>query len=258
MSQIVMPVLFVGHGSPMNAVEDNGYSQTWESLGKNLPRPKAILCISAHWETAGTQITAMDRPRTIHDFGGFPHTLFEKEYPTAGDPSLAIDICSTVKTVTIRPDLNRGLDHGAWSVLCRMYPQADIPVLQLSLDLTRDGNYHYNLGRELRFLRTKDVLILGSGNVVHNLRMISWGAYPFDWAEEFDRLVRQKILDGDHQALIRYADLGKNAALSINSAEHYLPLLYILGAMQQGESVSFFNESIMAGSISMRGVVIGA
>jgi 4,5-DOPA dioxygenase extradiol len=252
-----MPAIFVGHGSPMNAIEDNQYCQTWEKLGKELPRPKAVVCISAHWETAGPEVTAMEQPRTIHDFSGFPKSLFDVEYAAPGDQSLAINICSTAKPVTIRPDLRWGLDHGTWSVLCRMYPQADIPVLQVSLDRTRDGLFHYNMGRALRFLREMGVLVLGSGNIVHNLMMMSWGGYPYDWAVDIDNKVSEYIRNGDHDPLIQYEKLGKGAEYAINSGEHYLPLLYILAMQEDDEPAEFFNESIMAGSLSMRGVIIG-
>ncbi len=252
-----MPVIFIGHGSPMNAIETNEYSATWKELGKKLPRPKAIVCISSHWETEGTCITAMEKPATIHDFAGFPRALFEKEYTAPGDPKLAITICSTVKPVTIRPDLNWGLDHGAWSVLSCMYPDADIPVVQISLDHTRNGEYHYNLGKSLDFLRDQGVLVMGSGNIVHNLVMMSWGSYPYDWAAEFDQKVRQWILNGEHDPLIHFQKQGKAVELAINSGEHYLPLLYILAMQKQGEPLSFLNESITAGSISMRCVLIG-
>jgi len=257
MSDERMPVLFVGHGSPMNAIEKNGYNRTWVSLARRLPRPRAIVSISAHWETEGSQVTAADRPRTIHDFYGFPKELFDLQYPAPGDPSLAITLCSTVKPVTLRPDLQWGLDHGTWSVLCHMYPEADIPVIQLSLDRTRDGAYHYNMGKQLRFLRDQGVLVMGSGNLVHNLAMVSWGSYPYDWAGEFDQKVRNWIQTGDHDALIHYEKQGKAASLSINSGEHFLPALYILAMQEAGEPVEFFNESILAASISMRGFLIG-
>jgi 4,5-DOPA dioxygenase extradiol len=257
MSDVRMPVLFIGHGSPINALEDNEYSRTWDALGKSLPRPKAIACISSHWETDGTQVTAMEHPRTIHDFDGFPRELFEKTYAAQGDPTLAITICSIVKPVTIRPDLQWGLDHGAWTVLCRMYPAADIPVVQISLDRTRDGQYHYNMGRSLRFLRDQGVLVIGTGNIVHNLNMMSWGGYPFEWAADFDKKVQQWIKTGDHDPLIHFEKQGKSVELAVNSGEHYLPLLYVLGMQEKGEAVEFFNESIVAGSISMRGVLVG-
>ena len=252
-----MPVLFVGHGTPMNAIEDNQYSQTWERLGRELPKPEAIVCISAHWETVGPEVTAMEKPKTIHDFDGFPRALFEKEYSAPGDPSLAINICSTAKPVTLRPNLTWGMDHGAWSVLCRMYPQSNIPVLQVSLDRTRDGLYHYNLGRSLRFLRETGVLVIGSGNIVHNLMLMSWGGYPYEWAVETDRQVSDFIIQGNHDPLIRYEKLGPGVKYAINSGEHYLPLLYVLAMQREDEPVEFFNESILAGSISMRGVIIG-
>lgn len=252
-----MPVIFVGHGTPMNAIEDNQYTQTWEKLGKELPRPEAIVCISAHWETDGPEVTAMERPKTIHDFDGFPRALFDKEYSAPGDPSLAINICSTAKPVTLRPNLNWGLDHGSWSVLCRMYPNADIPVVQISLDRTRDGSYHYNLGRSLRYLRETGVLVIGSGNIVHNLMKMSWGGYPYDWAVEVDNKISEYIRNGDHDPLIQYQKLGTGIGYAINSGEHYLPLLYILAMQREDESAEFFNETIIAGSISMRGVIFG-
>jgi 4,5-DOPA dioxygenase extradiol len=252
-----MPVLFVGHGSPMNAIEDNEFSQTWEKMGRQLPTPKAILCISAHWETNGPQVTAMDDPRTIHDFGGFPRELFLMQYPAPGSRALAETVINTVKTVEIKPDNQWGLDHGTWSVLCRMFPAANIPVVQLSLDNTRSGEYHYNLGRELRFLREQGVLIIGSGNIVHNLMMISWAGKPYDWAVEFDELARHCIIEGDHDPLIHFEKQGRTAALAVNSAEHYLPLLYVLAIQEKNEPIKFFNESVFAGSLSMRGVLIG-
>jgi 4,5-DOPA dioxygenase extradiol len=257
MSEEHMPVLFVGHGSPMNAIEDNEYGQTWKTLGERLPRPKAILCISAHWETEGSRVTAMDNPRTIHDFGGFPQELFEMQYPSPGSPAMAETISSTIQTVEIKPDLKWGLDHGTWSVLCRMFPKADIPVVQLSLDHTRNGEYHYNLGQQLGFLRQQGVLIIGSGNLVHNLMMVSWGGKPFDWATEFDQNAREWILSGNHDPLIHFEKQGRSAALSTNSGEHYFPLLYVLALQEKGDDVEFFNESIFAGSISMRGLLIG-
>jgi 4,5-DOPA dioxygenase extradiol len=240
----------------MNAIEDNEFSQEWESLGRQLPEPKAIMCVSAHWETAGTQVTAMDRPRTIHDFGGFPRDLFEMQYSAPGSPDLAETVTNTIKTPLIAFDQKWGLDHGTWSVLCRMYPDAKIPVIQLSLDRTRDGEYHYDFGKQLGFLREQGVLIVGSGNIVHNLMMINWNGQAFDWATEFDEKVKKWILDGNHEPLIHFQKQGREAALATNSAEHYLPLLYALGAQRKGEKVHFFNESVFAGSISMRGLVI--
>lgn len=255
-----MPALFIGHGSPMNAIEDNAFSQTWESIGKSIPRPDAILCVSAHWETHEPQVTAMEKPRTIHDFGGFPRALYEMRYPAPGSPELARRIIETVHSAQVLSDTRWGLDHGTWSVLCRMFPEADIPVVQLSLDRSQEPPFHYALGQELRALRKEKVLVLGSGNVVHNLYMARWEAQPYDWAVAFDAQVKQCILENDHQPLIQYEKQGQTAAaasLAINSAEHYLPLLYILGAKEEEEPVQFFAEEIVAGSLSMRCVQVG-
>jgi len=252
-----MPVLFIGHGSPMNAIEDNEFSRAWEEVGKKLPQPRAILCISAHWETQGTQVTAMEKPRTIHDFYGFPRPLFEVQYPAPGSPDLAQRVCNLVKESTIQPDLTWGLDHGTWSVLCRMYPNANVPVVQLSLDRTIDAAGHYALGQQLKDLRQAGVLILGSGNIVHNLRLMVWEDTAFDWAVDYDARVKGWILDGDHESIIHYEKYGSAAMLSVNSAEHYLPLLYILGLKEQDEPVGFFAEKLWGGSLSMRCVQIG-
>lgn len=254
-----MPALFVGHGSPMNAIEDNAFSRAWAEAGSSLPRPQAILCISAHWETAGTQVTAMEKPRTIHDFGGFPRVLYAQQYPAPGSPALARLVREMVKNVQIWPDASWGLDHGAWSVLIRMFPQADIPVVQLSLDHTQPPAYHYALGQALRPLRNRGVLIVGSGNVVHNLRAArlddEHGAY--DWAREFDETARRLILAGDHRSLVNYESLGPSAQLAIPTNEHYLPLLYILGLREPGEKVGFFAEQVVYCALSMRSVRIG-
>jgi 4,5-DOPA dioxygenase extradiol len=252
-----MPVLFMGHGSPMNAIEDNPFSRAWEEAARSIPRPEAILCISAHWETRGLGVTAMEKPRTIHDFGGFPSELFAKQYPAPGSPALARRVGELVQSAQVIPDQRWGLDHGTWSVLCRMYPQADIPVVQLSLDRTQNSDFHFQLGQALAALRQEGVLILGSGNVVHNLGVIAWESGPFDWAVEFDAKVEQCIRSEDYEPLIHYDKQGRAAALAINSAEHYLPLLYVLGARQPAEPVSFFNEEIFAGSLSMRCVRVG-
>lgn len=252
-----MPVLFVGHGSPMNAIEDNEFSRAWAEVGRALARPEAILCISAHWETAGTAVTAMERPETIHDFGGFPRKLYEAQYPAPGSPRLARRVQEMVKTAQVRLDQSWGLDHGTWSVLCRMFPQADVPVVQLSLDRTQGGAYHYGLGKELRALRDEGILIVGSGNVVHNLRMIAWQDAGYDWAVEFDETARRLILSGEHDPLIHYQDLGRAARLSIPTNEHYLPLLYALALQDEGEPIQFFAERVTLGSISMRSVRIG-
>lgn len=263
----MMPALFIGHGSPMNALEDNEFTEGWQELARNIPRPKAILAISAHWETRGTAVTAMAKPKTIHDFGGFPRELFEYEYPAPGSPELARLVQETVGMTKIGSDQNWGLDHGTWSVLARMYPEADIPVIQLSLDRTKAPAYHYELARELRALRKQGVLILSSGNIVHNLSMVdfklvrSQGSFNvkggYDWAVEFDESIKEAILAGDHSTAINYNKLGKAAILSVNSAEHYLPLLYTLGLQQEQDKVEFLNETLVAGSLSMRSVKIG-
>ncbi len=257
MSDAKMPALFVGHGSPMNAIEDNEFSRAWQEAARQLPTPAAILCISAHWETQRTQVTAMETPRTIHDFYGFPRPLFEIAYPAPGSPGLADRIMRLIQGTTVLPDHSWGLDHGTWSVLCRMYPQADIPVVQLSLDRSLDARGHYNLGRQLGELRRAGVLVIGSGNLVHNLRLMVWEDTAFDWAAEYDAKVTRWILEDDHDSIVHYERHGKPALLSVNSAEHYLPLLYVLGTKEEGEPVSFFAEKIWGGSISMRCVRIG-
>lgn len=253
----VMPAVFIGHGSPMNAIEDTEFSGAWERLGRTLSRPEAILCISAHWETIGTRVTAMSHPRTIHDFGGFPKALFDVEYPAAGCPPLAERI-RQLAPVPVTMDGEWGLDHGAWSVLCRMYPGADVPVVQLSLDRALTPARHYELGRSLGALRQEGVLIVGSGNIVHNLGALVWGNTASDWAVEFDRRVRNLILAGDHDALIGFTELGPAARLAVPTAEHFLPLLYILALGSPGEAVSFFAESVTLGTISMRSIILGA
>jgi len=252
-----MPMLFVGHGSPMNAIEDNEFSRAWQEAARAIPQPSGIVCISAHWETSGTKVTAMGAPRTIHDFYGFPKALFDKQYPAPGSPQLASRISELVKTRSVLPDQSWGLDHGTWSVLCRMYPQATVPVVQLSLDRTLKADGHYALGRELRDLRQEGVLIVGSGNIVHNLRLMVWEDTAFDWAVEFDRRVREWIIQQDHTSIIHYEKYGQPAILAVNSAEHYLPLIYILGLQEKDEPVSFFTEKLWGGSLSMRCVRIG-
>jgi 4,5-DOPA dioxygenase extradiol len=249
----MFPALFAGHGSPMNAIEDNEFSRTWRQIGEKLPRPSAILCISAHWETSSTFITAMPQPRTIHDFYGFPRELNQVRYSAPGAPEWAEKIRETIRMTEVRLTQDWGLDHGTWSVLCHM---ADVPVLQLSLDRTQPPEFHYTLGHELAALREK-LLIIGSGNMVHNLRMIDWGGDAFDWAERFDRTLADMILQREHQKLVRYQDLGEDARLAIPTNEHYLPLLYILGLQGANEQVDFFSGKVVYGSISMRGLVIG-
>ena len=257
-----MPLLFVGHGSPMNAIEDNVFSRKWIEIGNMLPKPKAILSVSAHWETKGVYVTAMKHPKTIHDFGGFPRELFEVEYPAAGSPQLASETADLLRPVEVLSDQSWGLDHGSWSVLKRIYPQADVPVFQLSLDYTRSSESHYMLAKELSSLREKGVLILGSGNLVHNLRMVAWDklnepGFVYDWALEADAKMKQLILAGNHKALIDYRLQGRAFNLAIPTAEHFLPLLYILGLKKEHEQIEFFNEQAVAGSLTMTSLKIG-
>ncbi len=249
----LMPLLFVGHGSPMNAIEDNEFTSGWREAGKKLPRPKAILCISAHWETRGTFVTAMEKPKTIHDFYGFPPELFEVDYPAKGNPALAEQAKKLVTQAIVMLDTNWGLDHGCWSVVRRMYPNADVPVLQLSLDHYQSPDWHYNLAKDLAPLRRNGVLIIGSGNIVHNLRMINW-QHPdsaYDWAEEMNVRFKEYILHGNYMDLINYPSLGKAAALSVPTQEHFLPMLYVLGLKEDNENITIFNDKIVLGSISM-------
>ena len=253
----LMPALFIGHGSPMNAIENNGFYRSWQELGTALPKPRAILCISAHWETMGVSVTASDSPDTIHDFYGFPKALFDVQYPAPGSPELAQQIVELLHPEIAHLDTERGLDHGAWSVLQPMYPSADIPVLQLSLDRTRNAQSHYELAKKLQPLREQGVLIVGSGNIVHNLRVFNFNeTRAYDWASAFDQTVMNCILQKDHAALCDYSKFGQMAALSIPTAEHYLPLMYVLAQQQDGEPLRFFNPEVMS-SISMRSLQIG-
>ena len=254
-----MPVLFIGHGSPMNAIEDNEFTHVWAEAGRAVPRPQAILCVSAHWETVGTRVTAMPTPRTIHDFGGFPPALYAQQYPAPGSPALARLVQEMVKDVQVELDTSWGLDHGAWSILIRMFPQAHIPVVQLSLDYTQSPAFHYALGQALRPLRRRGVLIVGSGNIVHNLRAarLDDERGEFDWAREFDETARRLIVAGDHGALVDYQRLGASARLAIPTNEHYLPLLYVLGLQEPDDTVIFFAERVVYYALSMRSLRIG-
>jgi 4,5-DOPA dioxygenase extradiol len=256
-----MPLLFLGHGSPMNAIEENEFVKGFRDAGKNIPAPSAILCVSAHWETKGTFVTAMEKPLTIHDFGGFPKALFDVQYPAPGDPSLAKETKSLIKKTNVGLDAAWGLDHGAWSVIKHLYPNADVPVVQMSLDYSQPPQYHYELAKELASLRNKGVLIIGSGNMVHNLRMVAWDKmnepdYGYDWALEAKEKMNQYILQGDHQPLINYASQGRPFELAIPSADHYLPLLYILGLKEENEKISLFNNKAVGGSLTMTSVKI--
>lgn len=252
-----LPVIFFGHGSPMNAIELNEYSQSWKSIGENLRKPKAVLCVSAHWVTHGLAVTAMPDPRTIHDFIGFPKELFDYQYPAPGSLDLAQHTADLLSPNKVAFNTQWGLDHGSWSVLRWLFPDADVPVVQLSIDHTLSMEEHYHLGESLRVLRDEDILVIGSGNLVHNLNMASWDVKAYDWAIQYDEKVKYWILAGDHEAVIHYEKQGPNATFSVNSKEHYIPLMYVLGASYLDEKVQFFNEEVMAGSISMRGVYIG-
>jgi 4,5-DOPA dioxygenase extradiol len=261
-----MPVLFVGHGSPMNAIEDNEFSQRWRQMGKELPTPKAVLVVSAHWLTRGTHITAMNSPRTIHDFGGFPKALFDANYPAPGDPELASLTASIIKSTPVGLDHDWGLDHGAWSVVMQMFPQANIPVLQLSIDYYKPASYHYDLAKQLAPLRKKGVLILASGNMVHNLGMIQVPSgnsndfnkeYGYDWAFEMNDIFKDKILNRDHEPLLNYERLHEAAKLAIPTPDHYYPLLYALPLQDKNENIFLFNDKVIAGAFTMTSVKIG-
>ena len=257
-----MPVLFIGHGSPMNAIEDNEFSQRWHQMGKEISTPKAVVVISAHWLTKGTLVTAMPNPKTIHDFGGFPQALFEVQYPAPGSPELASEIQKLITNPAVELDHDWGLDHGTWSVVKHMYPDADIPVLQLSIDYYKPAAYHYELAKQLLSLRKKGVLIIGSGNMVHNLRMVAWDKlnepeYGFDWALEMNDIFKNKISNGFHKELIQYEKLNKSATLAIPSPDHYYPLLYILALQTDNDKVEFFNDKAVGGSLTMTSVKIG-
>ena len=256
-----MPVLFLGHGSPMNAIEENEFVQGWREIGKTLPKPNAVLCVSAHWETKGTFVTAMEKPKTIHDFGGFPKELYEVQYPAPGSPELAKETKSIIKKTEIELDDKWGIDHGAWSVIKHLYPDADVPVIELSLDYSQSPQYHYELAKELAPLRNKGVLIIGSGNMVHNLRMVDWRRlnevnYGYDWASEASEKMKKFILSGDYKPLIKYQSQGKEFNLAIPTPEHYLPLLYTLALKEESEDVTLFNDKAVGGSLTMTSVKI--
>lgn len=257
-----MPVLFLGHGSPMNAIEENEFVKGFREAGRSLPRPQAILCVSAHWETRGTWVTAMPQPVTIHDFGGFPRELFEVQYPAPGSPELARETKNIIKKTEVGLDEKWGLDHGCWSVVKHLYPDAGVPVIQLSLDYYQSPQYHYELARELAPLREKGVLIIGSGNMVHNLRLVAWdklnqSGFAYDWALEAGSKMKNFIREGDHQSLIDYKAQGKAFELAIPTPEHYLPLLYTLALKEKMEDLRLFNDQPVAGSLTMTSVQIG-
>lgn len=254
------PLLFLGHGSPMNAIEDNEFVQGWRKAGEKLEKPNAILCISAHWETKGTQVTAMPHPPTIHDFYGFPKALYEVDYPAPGSPELAEETKQTIKSTQVELDHSWGLDHGAWSVVKHLFPNADVPIVQMSLNSSQPPSYHYALAKELNSLRRKGVLIVGSGNMVHNLRILDWGKpnEGYDWAQEANEKMKKYIHNGDHLSLVNYNSGGKAMQLSIPTPEHYLPLLYILALKENDENVQVFNDKTIMGSISMTSISINS
>jgi 4,5-DOPA dioxygenase extradiol len=256
-----MPVLFLGHGSPMNAIEENEFVTGFRNAGKNIPKPKAILVISAHWETRGTFVTAMEKPRTIHDFGGFPKALFDVQYPAPGSPWLAKETKDLIKSTKVGMDESWGLDHGAWSVVKHLYPNADVPVIQMSIDYTQNAQYHYELAKELAALRNKGVLVVGSGNMVHNLGALAWDKlntddYGFDWAIEASNKMKKFILTDDHKSLINFKSHGKAFDLAIPSPEHYLPMIYALALKDGNEKVTLFNDKAVAGSLTMTSIKI--
>lgn len=258
----LMPVLFVGHGSPMNGIEDNEFNQRWAKMAKEIATPTAVLVVSAHWFSKGTKITAMDFPKTIHDFGGFPQALFDVQYNAPGSPEIAMETASLIHSAQVELDHDWGLDHGTWTVVRHMYPDAKIPVLQLSIDYTKGPAYHYDLAKELYALRKKGVLIIGSGNMVHNLRMVAWDrmnepGYGYDWALQMNSRFKELIAGGDYRPLINYENLGSEAKLAIPTPEHYLPLLYTLGLKGNHDKVTFFNDKAVAGSLTMTSVKIG-
>lgn len=256
-----MPVLFLGHGSPMNAIEENEFVTGFRNLAKTLPQPNAILCISAHWFTRGTKVTAMEMPRTIHDFGGFPQALFEVQYPAKGSPELALETKELLLPTAVELDEHWGLDHGAWSVIKHLYPEANVPVIQLSIDYTQSGQYHFELAQKLSALRHKGILIVGSGNIVHNLRLVDFrnldkDNYGYDWAIEARATVNDYLLDGNFQPLINYEKQSQALQLAIPTPDHYLPLIYALGLKGKTEDMSLFNDKLLGGSLSMTSVKI--
>ncbi|HZT75847.1 MAG TPA: 4,5-DOPA dioxygenase extradiol [Vicinamibacterales bacterium] len=255
-----LPAIFFGHGNPMNAVLHNAYTDAWHRIGQETPRPRAILSISAHWFVPGTGVTVSTAPRTIHDFGGFPRELYQVQYPAAGDPALAHRVQQLLAPLPVTLDESWGLDHGTWSVLTHVYPAADIPIVQLSIDETRPPRFHYEIGQRLAPLREEGVLIVGSGNLVHNLHTYAWGRHlpePYDWAVRFESEARGLLVSGDAAPLVDYESLGRDAQLSIPTPDHYLPLLYVIGARQRGDAITFPVEGVDGGSISMLAVRVG-
>jgi 4,5-DOPA dioxygenase extradiol len=249
-----MPAIFFGHGNPMNALLKNDWTEAWAGIGRTIETPRAILCVSAHWYLPATLVTAMTVPRTIHDFGGFPRELFQVQYPAPGDPALAQQVRELLKPIDVGLDQEWGLDHGTWSVLCHVFPNANVPIVQLSINETEPPQFHFELGKRLRPLRDEGILIAGSGNLVHNLHTYAWGRHmpePYDWAVRFEKTARELMQNGDFEPLINYETLGRDALLSIPTPDHYIPLLYILGAARPNDTLSFPVEGVDGGSISM-------
>lgn len=256
----LMPVIFFGHGNPMNALLKNSYTENWAAIGKAIPRPKAVLAISAHWYIPACAVTVNAAPKTIHDFGGFPEELYQVTYPAPGNPELARRVKDLLAPLSVSLDESWGLDHGTWSVLCHVFPEADIPIVQLSIDGRQPPQFHYEIGKSLALLREEGILVIGSGNIIHNLRAYTWGdskTGPFDWAVRFENQARDLLLKGDDASLIAYERLGRDAMQSIPTPEHYLPLLYVLGLRRKNEQISFPVQGIDGGSISMLAVQIG-
>ena len=257
---MLMPAIFFGHGNPMNALSDNDYTRGWAALARELPRPQAVLCVSAHWYLPATLVTAMPAPQTIHDFGGFPRELYEVQYPAPGDPHLAHRVQALLAPIAVGADERWGLDHGTWSVLRHVFPEADVPIVQLSIDETQPAAFHYELGKRLAPLREEGVLIIGSGNLVHNLHAYAWGQQsvePYDWAVRFEQRARELLAGGEYSQLVAYETLGPDAKLSIPTPDHYLPLLYVIALRRKGEPVSFPVEGVDGGSVSMLAVRVG-
>lgn len=260
MTQTTMPALFLGHGNPMNALQSNAWTEAWRSLGRSMPRPRAVLAVSAHWYVRGTRVTAVERPETIHDFGGFPPALFQVEYPAPGNPALALRVAELLAPLPVSQSTDWGLDHGTWSVLVHLFPDATVPVVQLSIDRSQPPAFHHALGQRLGALREEGVLVLGSGNLVHNLEAYAWGVHPvapYDWAVRFEEQARARMVARDHALLIDYPKLGSDALLSAPTPEHYLPLLYVLGLQRETDAVRFPVTGVDGGSISMLAVQVG-
>jgi len=256
----ILPAIFFGHGNPMNALLDNSYTAGWRQIGKQSPRPKAILSISAHWFVPGTGVTISTSPRTIHDFGGFPQELYQVQYPAPGDPGFARRVQELLQPLPVEFDTSWGLDHGTWSVLKHVYPDADVPVVQLSIDETQPASFHFEIGRRLAPLRGENILIVGSGNLVHNLHAYAWGRHmpdPYDWAIHFEHEAKAMMVAGEYKPLIDYENLGPEAMLSVPTPDHYLPMLYVLASRQEGEVITFPIEGVDGGSISMLTVQVG-